>query len=68
MRHGQGPFCFPLYEDLTRATFSKYQSLSKDTRVQAIWTVNGQIKLKKEGCSEVIKVKSIFDPIDTILG
>lgn len=62
-----GAFCFPLYEDLTRTTFHKYQSLSKDTRVTAIWTVNGQIKLKKEGSNEVIRVKSVFDTNDKIL-
>jgi len=65
---GRGQFVYPIYEDLTRATFQKMRAISKDPRVKACWSTKGQIKfilLKNE--KEIKKVSSLLDPLDTIL-
>jgi hypothetical protein len=65
---GRGRYCFPLYEDLTRAAFQKMRAISGDSRVKACWSVKGQIKftlLSKP--DEVRKVDSLLDSIDMIL-
>ncbi len=65
---GKGRYCFPLYEDLTKAAFQKMRALSNDARVKACWSVKGQIKftlVKKP--EEVRRVESLLDSIDDIL-
>jgi len=42
----RGRFVYPIYEDLTRATFQKMRAISQDSRVKSCWTVKGQIKFK----------------------
>ncbi len=65
---GRGKFCFPLYEDLTRATFLKMRTISKDERVKSCWTVKGQIKfVLHKNMKEVKRVVSLLDPPDIIL-
>jgi FtsZ-binding cell division protein ZapB len=65
---GRGKFCFPLYEDLTRATFLKMRTISKDERVKSCWTVKGQIKfVLHKNTKEVKRVVSLLDPLDIIL-
>ena len=65
---GRGKYCFPIYEDLTRATFLKMRAISKDERVQSCWTVKGQIKfVLTKNAKEVRKVVSLLDPLDMIL-
>jgi hypothetical protein len=41
---GRGRFLYPLYEDLSRATFIKMRAISQDSRVKSCWTVKGQIR------------------------
>jgi hypothetical protein len=64
---GRGSYAYPFYEDLTPATFAKLKELTRDSRVQSCWTVNGQIRFKLSDSSEIKKVVSVFDPIDYIL-
>jgi len=58
---------YPLYDDLTQANLAKMCAISQDDRVQACWTVNGQIKFKLKGSEVVKKVSSIYDDLDVIL-
>jgi len=62
-----GRFKYPLYDDLTQANLAKMRAISQDDRVQACWTVNGQIKFKLKDSEAVKKVSSIYDDLDVIL-
>lgn len=64
---GGGRFMYPLYDDLTQANLAKMRAISQDDRVQACWTVGGQIKFKLKNSDAVKKVSSIFDDLDVIL-
>jgi FtsZ-binding cell division protein ZapB len=64
----RGKFCFPLYEDLTKANLSKMREITADSRTQACWSVNGQLRFKLVNSDVVRKVNSITDSLDTILG
>jgi hypothetical protein len=65
---GRGRFCFPLYEDLTRANLVKMKAIAADSRTQSCWTINGTIKFKLVNSQVVRKVACILDSLDTILG
>jgi hypothetical protein len=58
-----------LNEDLTADTFSLLKSMREDKRVARAWTVDGNIKFIRANDPEniILRVKSIYDPIDTIL-
>ena len=43
------------------------RAISQDKRVQACWTVSGQIRFRLQDSSEVKKVTNIHDPLDKIL-
>jgi len=62
-----GRFRYPLYEDLTKTNLAKMRAISQDERVQACWTVNGQIRFRLNDSNEVKRVTSIHDPLDKIL-
>ena len=65
---GRGQFVYPIYEDLTRATFQKMRAISKDPRVKSCWSTKGQIKfILHKNEKEIKKVSSLLDPLDTIL-
>jgi archaellum component FlaC len=65
---GRGQYVYPLYEDLTRATFQKMRAISKDPRVKSCWTTKGQIKfILHKNEKEVKRVSSLLDTLDTIL-
>jgi len=65
---GRGKYAFPLYEDLTRATFKKMRAIAEDSRVKACWSVKGQLKfVLHSNPSDIRKVVSLLDPLDTIL-
>jgi len=55
-------------EDLTPATHKRYRELIGDERVEKGWTMNGCIFLVKKSDKSVVKVKSIYDSLDEILG
>jgi hypothetical protein len=65
---GRGRYLYPLYEDLTRATFLKMRGITNDERVKACWTIKGQIRFvlhKNE--KDVRRVQSLLTPLDDIL-
>jgi hypothetical protein len=65
---GKGRYAFPLYEDLSRATFQKMRAIANDGRVKACWTVKGQIKFTLHSKpEEVRKVESLLDSLDSII-
>jgi len=65
---GRGKYLFPLYEDLTRATFQKMRAIAKDSRVKACWSVKGQIKfILNSKPDEVRRVESLLDSLESIL-
>jgi hypothetical protein len=59
-----------LNEDLTADTFSLLKSLREDKRVDRAWSVDGNIKYIRANDSDNIihRVKSVYDPLDKILG
>jgi hypothetical protein len=65
---GRGKYTFPLYEDLTRATFKKMRAIAEDSRVKACWSVKGQLKfVLHSNPNEIRKVAFLLDPLDSIL-
>jgi hypothetical protein len=65
---GRGRYLYPLYEDLSRASFQKMRAIANDSRTKACWSVKGQIKFTLvRNPSEVKRVLSLFDPLDDIL-
>jgi dGTP triphosphohydrolase len=56
-----------IYDDLTRANFSKMRAISDDSRVDQCWAVNGQLRFKLVNSQEIRKVYSIFDSIEDII-
>ena len=65
---GRGRYLYPLYEDLTRATFLKMRAITNDERVKACWTIKGQIRFvlhKNE--KDVRRVQSLLTLLDDIL-
>ena len=67
MNSKQPRYAYPFYEDLTAATFKKLKELQADSRVEACWLVNGQLRYRLSGSDQVKKVKNTLDPIETIL-
>ena len=60
---------YPIYEDLTRATFLKMPALSTHDAVHAAWTTSGVIKYRlKSDTNTAHKVQNIFTTVDRILG
>ena len=62
-----GKHLFPLYDDLTRINYAKMKAIGQNERVQACWSVRGQLRFKLLDSDTVRKVVSVFDPIDKIL-
>jgi hypothetical protein len=65
---GRGRYLYPLYEDLSRASFLKMRAIANDNRVKACWSIKGQIKFTLVNSpNEVRRVISLLDPLDDIL-
>ena len=60
-------YCFPFYEDLTKANFLMMRSIGAHKDVQSCWSVNGQLKFKMVDSSIVKKVSSIYDTVENII-
>jgi len=60
VKDNNGRYSYPIYEDLTRDTFQLMRKLSGDDRVEACWTVRGQIRYRCTGSTETKKVDNIF--------
>jgi hypothetical protein len=59
---------FILCEDLTADSFAFLKKLREDERVARAWSVDGQMKFIKvnDSSNTIMKVRSIYDPIDNI--
>jgi hypothetical protein len=64
---GRGRYIFPVYEDLTRANFSKMRELSLNERVQSCWSINGQLRFKMTNSPTIHRVVSVFESTEQIL-
>jgi len=65
---GRGRYLYPLYEDLSRASFLKMRAISNDSRVKACWSVRGQLKFTLvRNPTEVKRVVSLLDPLEDML-
>ena len=62
-----GCHLYPLYDDLTRLNYMKMKAIGQDERVQACWSVGGQIRFRLVDSEIVKKVSSINEPLDKIL-
>ncbi len=58
---------FSIVEDLTPPTFNKMRELQKEESVVKTWTIGGKIFFTVRGDSKIHTVKSVFDPVTTIL-
>jgi hypothetical protein len=59
---------FIVVEDLTPANHKVMKDLQADDRVEKVWSVDGRLRLVLNGEDKSVKkVKSVFDPIDTII-
>jgi hypothetical protein len=61
---------FFISEDITQPTAKLLKELNDDERVERAWTVEGRIRFIRAGDKDrrIVKVKSVFDSISTILG
>ena len=62
-----GRLRYQIYDDLTKINFQKMKAIGNDNRVDQCWSAYGQLKFKLIGSQTVKKVKSVFDPIETII-
>ena len=62
-----GRYLYPVYEDLTKATFSKMRALSAHSTVSSAWSHNGHIRYKLVDNPAIRHVNNVFEPIDKIL-
>jgi hypothetical protein len=58
---------YPFFEDLTRATFIKLNTIKQHEEVTSAWTVNGTIRFKVKDKTSIFKVNSINDDIEDII-
>jgi hypothetical protein len=59
---------FIIVEDLTPANHKTMKDLQADDRVEKVWSVDGRLRLVLNGEDKSVKkVKSVFDPIDSII-
>jgi uncharacterized coiled-coil protein SlyX len=66
---GNGIRKFIVVEDLTVPTFKKLSELLSDDRVEKAWSTEGKIRFVLMGNDKTVKkVKSVFDPVDEIVG
>jgi hypothetical protein len=60
---------YTVVEDLTGDTFKCLRALASDTRVAKVWSIDGNLRftLTGDASGSVKKVKSVYDPIDSII-
>jgi hypothetical protein len=58
---------YMLVEDLTPANYNMLKQLHSCEEVEKVWSIEGRIRFKKRGQDTVLKVKSVFDSVDTIV-
>jgi hypothetical protein len=60
---------YTVVEDLTGDTFKCLRALASDSRVSKAWSIDGNLRfvLAGDASSTIRKVKSVYDPIDSII-
>jgi hypothetical protein len=60
---------FTVVEDLTGDSFKLLRTLAGDSRVEKVWTIDGNIRftLTGDSTSSIKRVKSVYDSIDKIV-
>jgi hypothetical protein len=58
---------FMIVEDLTPATFQMLKSLKSREEIDKIWSIEGKLRFKLKGQENIVKVKSVFDSVESIL-
>ena len=66
-RDRPGRYLFPLFEDLTKVTFSKMRAIAAHPRVEASWSSGGQIKFKLKDSVNVHRASNVLDTVEDIL-
>lgn len=56
---------YPIYEDLTRDTFSLYKRIMADERSVSVWSIRGQIRYKLSDSDTVKKVDNVYLPFES---
>ena len=64
-----GRYLYPIYEDLTKATFSKMRALAAHPSVLAAWTSNGVIRfrLENDSSSTIHRVSNVYNSVEQII-
>ncbi len=55
-----GAYCFPVFDDVTRDTYSLMKRLGADDRVQASWFANGTIKYRLVDSETILRARSTY--------
>ena len=61
------PYRYPIFEDVAAELFRFSQKLAAHSSVDAAWIAGGAIRDRLSGSESVLRVKSIFIPIDELL-
>ncbi len=61
------PYRYPIYEDVAAEMFRYSQQLAAHSGVDAAWIAGGSIRYHLVGSDTVLRVKSIFTPVDELL-
>ena len=64
-----GRYRYPIYEDLTKATFSKMRALAAHPDVRTAWSSNGIIRfrMEKDTTETIHRVSNVFDSVENII-
>ena len=54
---------YPFFDDLTRAAAHKLSELKASESVHSAWSINGQIRYKLKNSDQVLRVKSVHEPL-----
>ena len=59
---------FIIVEELTMPAHKLLLDLKKDSRVDKVWSINGQLHFSLQGKQGYCKVRSVFESVEEILG
>jgi hypothetical protein len=54
-------------EDLTPANYKMMKLLQGREEVSRVWSIEGKLRFKLQNNEKVFKVKSVFDPVESII-
>jgi hypothetical protein len=56
-----------MVEDLTQANYKMLKQLQEREEVSRVWTIEGRLRFVLKNNEKIFKVKSVFDPVDSII-